>query len=63
MALENMSLEQVDDAINEVGETGSWKLEGSGLYTKGEENQSWLFVGTVEDVEEANELLELRRNT
>lgn len=53
MAREYMTKTEIEIELNELGETGNVKLRGSGLYVQREENADWLFVGSVEDVEEA----------
>jgi hypothetical protein len=51
-----LSVEQVTEALQALGETGSAKVENGGLYTRREENCDWLFEGVVN--EEAREQIE-----
>lgn len=58
MALKDMTAEQIQQELESLGETGRGRLRGYGLYTQREENADWLFVGFVNDIEEAKRVIE-----
>lgn len=53
MANKNMTAEQIENELNELGETGNAKVKDGGLYIQREENCDWQFAGSVADEEEA----------
>lgn len=55
---ENLNQDQIIDNLNELGETGSAKISKGGLYVRREENTDWQFCGTVENTEEAQEVID-----
>jgi len=53
MANQNMTVEQIENELSEIGETGNAKVKNGGLYIQREENADWQFAGTVADEAEA----------
>lgn len=49
---------QVFAWLDELGETGSAKVENGGLYTRREENADWMHRGPVTDEAEANDWID-----
>lgn len=53
-----LSEDEIIDALNEMGETGSYKIRGEDLYVRREENCNFLFYGAVESEEQVDEIFE-----
>jgi hypothetical protein len=50
--------EQIIDALNEMGETGSYKVNGNNLLIQTEENSDYRFYGAVESQEQVDQIFE-----
>lgn len=54
----NLTDDQIIDALNEMGETGSYKVQGNDLMIQAEENADFRFYGAVESQEQVDEIFE-----
>lgn len=58
MARENMDDDEIIFVLTMIGETGSAQLRGGSLYVQYEAYSAWRCMGTVQDPESAQTLIE-----
>ena len=55
--MNKLTIEDVGDIIGALGETGCVKIRNGGVYSRREENATWLYRGQPEDLGDTIETL------